>query len=307
MVVSLEHDAKGILSAVNDAECFPMVAWFPAQDLGNSLIVHENGEELVVYRGYRPDEINSRPNARLLTGSWLAAPAPERQELRYQRLSLGWRSGNQPALGPPALMPAGRPGANGLAFDGVAVLQRLEGVFTACYGPHGLEILRLGMAGPEEPPPPGCGIMGPRLQAFKITGDPNVDALRYSFVVDAAQGRVGRYDPHQDDPFPLPGGLPRMVLAFYEAATLVVHLEQRPAVARFRAQGQINATPGVWDPQFVAATLVVYEEGYHIPFTVIFEDEGVHVRHAMDFFPFTLLDPSQSDDEEEEEQQPMDG
>ncbi len=63
-------------------------------------------------------------------------------------------------------------------------------------------------------------------------------------MVDAAQGRAGRYDPHQDDPFPLPGGLPRMVLAFYEAATLVVHLEQRPAVARFRAQGQINATPG---------------------------------------------------------------
>jgi len=58
------------------------------------------------------------------------------------------------------------------------IVSFVQGVFTACYGPHGLEILRLEMAGPEVPPPPGCGITGARLQAFKITGDPNVDALR---------------------------------------------------------------------------------------------------------------------------------
>jgi hypothetical protein len=48
---------------------------------------------------------------------------------------------------------------------------------------------------------------------------------------------------------------------------------------------------GIWNPEFVAATMVVYEEGYRLPFTIIFEDEGVQVRHAMDFFPLTVQIP----------------
>lgn len=36
--------------------------------------------------------------------------------------------------------------------------------------------------------------------------------------------------------------------------------------------GWAPPTPaGVWDPEFVPATLVVYEQGYRLPFTVIFE------------------------------------
>lgn len=45
---------------------------------------------------------------------------------------------------------------------------------------------------------------------------------------------------------------------------------------------------GVWDPEWVAATLVVYEPGHPCPFTIVFEDQGVHVRHGMDFFQLQL-------------------
>lgn len=180
---------------------------------------------------------------------------------------------------------------------------------------------------------------------------------RHSFVIDATQCQLGGYDPQADDPFAQPGGFARPVLSFYESATLVLHLEQRPARARFHGVGQINQVPGgweggwgsapslgrggewvalgvvqdvcgvgcvcegrggqgthaiwhratgaeatspltplcpragVWDPEWVAATLVVYEPGYRLPFTLIFEDEGAQVRHGLDFQPLAISSP----------------
>ncbi len=51
--------------------------------------------------------------------------------------------------------------------------------------------------------------------------------------------------------------------------------------------------PGVWDPEFVAATLVLYEQRGvgNLAFTLIFEDEGIQVRHAMDFYPLSIPFP----------------
>lgn len=54
----------------------------------------------------------------------------------------------------------------------------VQGMYTACYGPHGMEVLLLRLGLPEDPPPPGCPIAGPRLEALKIAGDPNVPALK---------------------------------------------------------------------------------------------------------------------------------
>ena len=54
-------------------------------------------------------------------------------------------------------------------------------------------------------------------------------------------------------------------------------------LAACRAVGQINHTPGAWDPEWVTATLVVYRDEGPQPgpaslFSVIFEDEGESFR-----------------------------
>lgn len=143
--------------------------------------------------------------------------------------------------------------------------------------PHGLEVLNL-RASSDADAPPLCPITGPRLQAQKLLGDPNVPALRcswlppggtlglgvqggqrppmdsgttvalfaracrfcrrYSFVADAASCRLGPYDRATDDPFAPGGGPARPCLAFFEAAVAVVGVEARPVAARFRAGGR---------------------------------------------------------------------
>ncbi len=65
--------------------------------------------------------------------------------------------------------------------------------------------------------------------------------------------------------------------------------------------GLVVCCAGVWSPEFVAATLLVYEEGYRLPFTVVFEDKGVQVRHGMCFHPLALPLPGFNMEGEEEE------
>lgn len=54
-------------------------------------------------------------------------------------------------------------------------------------------------------------------------------------MVDAGSCRQGAYDPLHDDPFAPGDGLARPVLSFFEAATVVVSLDDRPVRARFSA------------------------------------------------------------------------
>lgn len=57
--------------------------------------------------------------------------------------------------------------------------RHLQGLYTGSYGPHGQEVLQLTASAGEGDVPPLCPITGPRLQAFKLLGDPNVPALRW--------------------------------------------------------------------------------------------------------------------------------
>ncbi|KAI7846062.1 hypothetical protein COHA_000428 [Chlorella ohadii] len=159
----------------------------------------------------------------------------------------------------------------------------VAGVRTGSYGPHGLEVLQLAASSSEADAPPGCPIRGPRLQGLKLLGDPNVPALKYSFVADATSCRLGPYSRDTDDPFAPGPGLARPCLAFYQHGTVLVDVEARPVVARFRAVGQINMVPGQWQPEWVPATVLVYGPPLDGVLTVIFEDEGEPFRHAIDF------------------------
>ena len=51
------------------------------------------------------------------------------------------------------------------------------------------------------------------------------------------------------------------------------------------AVGCINVVPGLWQPQWVPATLLLYDAPVPggVLLTVIFEDEGEPFRHALDF------------------------
>lgn len=54
-------------------------------------------------------------------------------------------------------------------------------------------------------------------------------------MVDGDSCRLGPYDPETDDPFAPEGGGARPCFAFHQMGTTVLHLEQRPVKARFRA------------------------------------------------------------------------
>lgn len=54
----------------------------------------------------------------------------------------------------------------------------LQGLYCGSYGPHGQEVLRLAASTAAANAPPNCPISGPRLQALKLLGDPNVPALK---------------------------------------------------------------------------------------------------------------------------------
>ena len=134
-------------------------------------------------------------------------------------------------------------------------------------------------------------------------------------MADATSCRMGPYDREADDPFAPGPGHARPCLAFFQGGTLLVDLEGRPVVARFRAGGhnlhgvagemhhggitsqlmacvclssscavgQINVVPGQWQPEWVPATVLVYGPPLDGLLTVIFEDEGEPFRHAIDF------------------------
>jgi hypothetical protein len=81
-------------------------------------------------------------------------------------------------------------------------------------------------------------------------------------------------------------------------------MEQRPvALVIQNAQAQINRNPRIWQPEWVPATIVVYDynlldnscsstttfthglnESNRCVFSVIFEDEGEDQRHVIDFY-----------------------
>jgi len=112
---------------------------------------------------------------------------------------------------------------------------------------------------------------------------------RTSFVVPLAGGRPPPYQPMRDDPFPMEGG-PRPIIMARGMDAETVNLGTRPvAIVLPHAAGQINRSPPLWAPEWVDATMVVYQvrhSGERPLFSVIFEDEGQVFRHIIDFFPF---------------------
>ena len=62
-----------------------------------------------------------------------------------------------------------------------------------------------------------------------------------------------------------------------------LHLLTPCLPARPPAVGCINVVPGLWQPEWVPATVLLYHPPMTRVVTVIFEDEGELFRHAIDF------------------------
>ena len=144
--------------------------------------------------------------------------------------------------------------------------QGLEGVWRGTYGPHRLEVVRLGAAesavaaagashpapSPLPPPLPSC------LDAVKLLGDAHVPAGRASFRVDPAAPSTPAHDLLSLGPRPagarlrLPPGWRADVLDL-GAAALVVR-GAWPATA-------VVAAPGFADPTTVPAQVALLEPG----------------------------------------------
>lgn len=59
----------------------------------------------------------------------------------------------------------------------------------------------------------------------------------------------------------------------------------------FRGRGQINRTPGVWQPEWVDADLITYSDSRSM-FSVLWREAGDHWRHIIDFRKISPVVPS---------------
>lgn len=193
----------------------------------------------------------------------------------YERISSGFCGRLAPSTAPERALHAAE-----------TPLEDLAGLYTAPYGPHGLEIIQLrpvlsADAAPAPWPPEKCpvGIEIPRLEGLKITGDPNVPAGKHSFVAAVTQ----LAEPRADDD--------RHIVSFQRDGPILVRLEDRPTQMRFRCWGQINCVPALWAPQWVEAELLVYQPGTvsmgsaPVTFSVLWTDAAESFRHIIDFTP----------------------
>lgn len=147
-------------------------------------------------------------------------------------------------------------------------------MWAAPYGAHGFEFLQVSLqyekprVGWEDRP-------GMRLSGTKITGDPNVPALAVSFVADI-QTQVPVQELLTDN---------RPLVAFPQGGPIIVDLSQRSIAGIYRAKGQINRVPGVWEPEWVGAQLLVYHNRW---FSVLWQDIGEQWRHIIDYSPLNI-------------------
>lgn len=173
------------------------------------------------------------------------------------------------------------------ASDALGLLSRLQGFWSACYGPHGVEIVQVQIEDPCQSASDRCpsGTTS-RLVATKVTGDCNVPAGRVTLCTLDSNARLGRYSGYDEEETGF-HSLDRPIVAFQESGMSYVDMAERDVAARFQARGQTNYVPGVWDPCWSIGQLITYEDDLPC-FSMLFEDNGEHFRHIIDFTPLLL-------------------
>lgn len=177
-----------------------------------------------------------------------------------------------------------------LPEDPTQLAARLNGLWTACYGSHGLEIILIEAKSPGEAAPPGSpiGATAQRIEGLKVTGDPNVPASKVSFIADLASWVRG--PTTNDEVSGLHHGEPdlRPILTFGSRGRLVsnVDLQERGVVGRCTTSfGQINRHPPVWAPEWDHAVFMIYAQDGELRCGILFHErsENMGFRHVIEF------------------------
>jgi len=141
---------------------------------------------------------------------------------------------------------------------GASALTELTGLYFACYGPHCYELLhvRWHAAEPEASSALPADLHGPGLLlGTKVTGDPNVPCAQLSFAarVSAPDGAFAADRPAFTSVM-LDSGRS-------EGRSVELGARRRAAACELRAAMQINMRPGIWEPRWIPACLLVYRPG----------------------------------------------
>lgn len=152
----------------------------------------------------------------------------------------------------------------------VQAVEHCLGLFTAPYGPHGLELLHVSLSMQN-------GELV--LHGLKVTGDPNVPAGELSFVITLHHLLDVNTALAADD---------RHVFHYIDGQPMVVDLlARRPRIVMWASgKGQINRNPAIWDPECVGCSWLRYDDAALVggtSFTVLWDDGDKPYRHAMDF------------------------
>lgn len=164
----------------------------------------------------------------------------------------------------------------------------LCGLYTACYGPHGAEIISVSTnrinSCIKNTAEEIFSLCGPSvLYGLKVTGDPNVPAAELSFIVNCTKfcdieseiSALGADTAIQF--FSLQGALARTTL----------RERQGNIVGWLKGKGQINLFPGMWRPEWVDMSFLIYDRSeiqyfssaYRVSFSVFFSD----MNYMLDF------------------------
>lgn len=189
-----------------------------------------------------------------------------------------------------AYYPLSAPSLPAASLPADPVLQRLQGLWMGCYGPHGLEALHVRFVGLEGEAD-GEGAAAGRVvvcEGLKLVGDPNVPSGNWSFRIDLHRPRdlpaAVAADPRPI--YTMMGGIGHVLL----------DLEEDTRAGRlhgiYPGHGQINRVPLTWHPESVGVDLVVWKEesqerqtehgGW--AFGLVWHDDDDHpVRHCITF------------------------
>ena len=199
-------------------------------------------------------------------------------------------------LPPPLLLPSSLSSTQPTQSVFVSNLLKSTGIFVGSYGPHGLEILHVHITplldvtigdGASETADDmhnsGGSMTNIQLKGLKLTGDPNVPADQLSFQINV-QDLLNPVDAISSDPRPI------VVYDMDTRHSKILSIRDRLSRIVFWARGfgQINRHPPVWDPEWVGCSYILYCEPlrvhHRVRFTIVWDDEEYHSRHAIDFF-----------------------
>ena len=173
-------------------------------------------------------------------------------------------------------------------------LYSCQGLSTATYGSHGVELIYVHIVNSSSPSTAGgvpLDIHLPRVHGLKVTGDMNVCAGRNSFVVDITQSvdpsaAIAEFEARN---FPVVSSDVDGHFGIVNLRTERLH----KIVAWYKGRGQINRYPESPQYEWIGCHFILYDSNYDrnlsvpviapVMYSIIFDEMDITFHHMMDF------------------------